>query len=126
MRGAPKEQSRTSAPAGRAGRTAAVILAAGESSRMGSPKALLAWRGTTFLEYLARLFADAALDPLIVVLGHEAPRIHRSVKLPQRTRVVINSQYREGQLSSLQAGIRALAGDALDGMLVNPVDHPAV
>ena len=108
---------------------AGVILAAGESSRMGSPKALLPYRGTTFLEHLAGLlsrFSPERLDPVLLVLGHDADRIHQSVDLAAGVRVLVNPQYRLGQLSSLQAAVRSLAGSAATGLLVAPVDHPCI
>jgi molybdenum cofactor cytidylyltransferase len=118
-------------------RIAGVILAAGESSRMGFPKALLPYRGLTFLETLARLLADARLEPLLVVLGHEHERIRSSVQLPPATEVLINEDYRLGQLSSLETAIRHLlrqpAGAAgqnacrhSSALLAAPVDHPCV
>jgi len=93
---------------------------------MGSPKALLAYRGTTFLEWLAELFAAAELEPLLVVLGHEHERIERAVKLPPSARVLVNENYRLGQLSSLQVAVRYLGGAEAGGLLVAPVDHPCL
>ncbi len=104
---------------------AGVILSAGESSRMGSPKALLAYRGTTFLEHLVNLL-QGRVEPLLVVLGHDADRIRAAVHLPPQVRVLLNQDYRLGQLSSLQTAIRALEGSPVSGLLVVPVDHPAV
>ncbi len=108
---------------------AAVILAAGESSRMGFPKALLPYRGVTFLESLAGLlagFSPARLEPLLAVLGHDSDRILSSVHLPAGVRVLHNRDYHLGQLSSLQHAVRALAGSSAAGLLVAPVDHPCV
>ena len=104
---------------------AGVILSAGESSRMGSPKALLSYRGTTFLEHLVNLL-QGRVEPLLVVLGHGADRIRAAVRLPPQVRVLLNQDYRLGQLSSLQTAIRALEGSPVSGLLVVPVDHPAV
>ena len=104
---------------------AGVILSAGESSRMGSPKALLPYRGTTFLEHLVNLL-QGRVEPLLVVLGHDADRIRAALHLPPQVRVLLNQDYRLGQLSSLQTAIRALEGRPVSGLLVAPVDHPAV
>ena len=104
---------------------AGVILSAGESSRMGSPKALLPYRGTTFLEHLVNLL-QGRVEPLLVVLGHDADRIRAALHLPPQVRVLLNQDYRLGQLSSLQTAIRALDASAVPGLLVAPVDHPAV
>lgn len=92
---------------------------------MGFPKALLPYQGCTFLERLAGLLAPRVL-PLIVVLGHDAERISSAVKLPAGTRVLVNSDYRLGQLSSLQTAIRTLGGSGVAGLLLAPVDHPCV
>jgi molybdenum cofactor cytidylyltransferase len=107
---------------------AGVILAAGESSRMGFAKALLPYRETTFVEYLAGLLADHGLDPLFLVLGHDAGRIRAAVRLPDPVRVLVNENYRQGQLSSLQVAIRAIQAEAvaLRGLLLAPVDHPCL
>ncbi len=104
---------------------AGVILSAGESSRMGSPKALLPYRGTTFLEHLVNLL-QGRVEPLLVVLGHDVDRIRAALHLPPQVRVLLNPNYRLGQLSSLQSAIRALEASAFSGLLVAPVDHPAV
>jgi molybdenum cofactor cytidylyltransferase len=106
-----------------------MILAAGESSRMGRDKALLDYRGSTFLNHLISLFLPR-LSPVVVVLGHNAPAIRAVISASPATesadlRVVINDRYKLGMLSSLQAGIRALPPGA-PGALFTLVDHPAV
>lgn len=53
----------------------AVLLAAGESTRMGSPKALLPWEGTTLLEYQVQQLLQSRCAEVVVVLGHEAGRL---------------------------------------------------
>jgi len=108
---------------------AGMILAAGESSRMGRDKALLDYRGSTFLNHLISLFLSR-LIPVVVVLGHNAPAIRAAIAAGSATesadlRVVINDRYKLGMLSSLQAGIRALPPGA-PGALFTLVDHPAV
>jgi len=103
---------------------AGIILAAGESRRMGRDKALLEYRGDTFLGRLARVFLSR-VDPLIVVLGHHAGEIARALPANDRVRPVINERYREGMLTSLQAGIAALPEDA-EAALFTLVDLPAV
>jgi molybdenum cofactor cytidylyltransferase len=106
-----------------------MILAAGESSRMGRDKALLDYRGSTFLNHLIALFL-ARLSPVVVVLGHNAPAIRAAIAAgpPAESAdlsIVINDRYKLGMLSSLQAGIRALPPGA-PGALFTLVDHPAV
>jgi molybdenum cofactor cytidylyltransferase len=106
-----------------------MILAAGESSRMGRDKALLDYRGSTFLNHLISLFLPR-LSPVVVVLGHNAPAIRAAIAAEPAAesadlRVVVNDRYKLGMLSSLQAGIRALPPGA-PGALFTLVDHPAV
>jgi molybdenum cofactor cytidylyltransferase len=102
--------------------SAGLILAAGESRRMGFPKALLRYREGTFLDRLAGLFA-ARCSPVIVVLGAEADRI-RAAAHPAAT-FVVNPDWVRGQTTSMQCGLGAVPPDA-DGVLFTLVDHPAV
>ena len=101
---------------------AGLILAAGESRRMGSPKALLPYRGETFLDKLCGLFA-ARCSLVIVVLGAGAEEIRARASRPAH--FVVNRNYRSGQTSSMQCGLRAVPPEA-DGVLFTLVDHPAV
>jgi len=101
---------------------AGLILAAGESRRMGFPKALLRYREETFLDRLAGLFA-ARCSPVIVVLGAEAERIRASLH-PAAT-FVVNPDWARGQTTSMQCGLRAVPPET-DGVLFTLVDHPAV
>ncbi|HXX21919.1 MAG TPA: nucleotidyltransferase family protein [Terriglobia bacterium] len=103
---------------------AGLILAAGESSRMGTPKATLTYRGCTFLERIVQTLREGGLTRIVVVLGHRAEEIQQQVK-SEAVQVVINPAYRFGQTSSLQAGLRTLVADDLDAVLLCLVDHPA-
>jgi molybdenum cofactor cytidylyltransferase len=106
---------------------AAIILAAGESRRMGRPKALLACPGTstTFLGHLLRVTVQPTIGFRRVVLGAAADEIQRAAALSPEI-VVLNHDWQKGQLSSLQAGLRSLPEGKTDGVLVCPVDHPLV
>lgn len=104
---------------------AGLILAAGESSRMGTDKALLEYRGRTFLETLLLTLREAGVEHIAVVLGHHAELIRNRSHLAG-AQVVVNSDYRRGQTSSLQAGLRALAPQEPSGVVLCLVDHPAV
>jgi molybdenum cofactor cytidylyltransferase len=104
---------------------AGLILAAGESSRMGTPKATLAYRGRTFLEWIVETLRSAGIERIVVVLGHRAWEIQALVK-SEAIEVVINPDYRSGQTSSLQTGLRALASDDPEAFLLCLVDHPAI
>lgn len=105
----------------------AVILSAGESSRMGRPKALLPIDGVRFVEKIVSTLKSTAVGNIIVVLGHNAQEIRRKISdLP--VTILINHDYKQGQLSSLQVAIRHLesSGGPVDGMLVHLVDHPYI
>jgi molybdenum cofactor cytidylyltransferase len=103
-------------------KAAGLILAAGESRRMGSPKALLRYREETFVDRLTGLFA-ARCCSVTVVLGAGADEIRAHVARPAR--FVVNANYALGQTTSMQCGLRAVPPDA-DGVLFTLVDHPAV
>jgi molybdenum cofactor cytidylyltransferase len=104
---------------------AAVVLAAGESSRMGADKALLMYRGRTFLENIISTLREGGVGRVVVVLGHHAELIEQSVDL-STVEVVVNQDYRLGQTSSLQAGLRILTGNEPEGVVLCLVDHPAM
>jgi molybdenum cofactor cytidylyltransferase len=105
---------------------AAVVLSAGESSRMGRPKALLPIDGQTFIERIVSVLKECHVGRVIVVLGHDADELTRRIaNLP--VEILVNRDYRHGQLSSLQVAVRHLqADDRYDGMLVHLVDHPYI
>ncbi|HWP86088.1 MAG TPA: nucleotidyltransferase family protein [Terriglobia bacterium] len=106
-------------------RIAGILLAAGESRRMGRDKALLPLGKRTFLEHLTAVL-DGEVDPLVVVLGHHAAEIERQVRLPATAVLLRNPDYPQGQLSSLHVALRHLADRVVDGALVCLVDHPAI
>ncbi|MGH9378264.1 MAG: nucleotidyltransferase family protein [Terriglobia bacterium] len=103
---------------------AGLVLAAGESRRMGRDKPLLEYQGRPFLEVILSNLRQAEVARPVVVLGHHADEIRRAISLDD-AEVVINADYRLGQTSSLQAGLRALDSSAITGVLLCLVDHPA-
>ncbi len=104
-------------------RTAGIILAAGESRRMGRPKAFLPFRDGTFLSTLAETFAPFC-SPVVAVFGFDGEAAARLA--PPGVTSVINREYRRGMLTSLQAGLRSLDLTATNRVLFTLVDHPAV
>ena len=89
---------------------------------MGSPKALLPFRGETFLDRLIGVFSGFCA-PIVVVVGADATRIRSSVT--QAAVFAENTDYRLGQLSSMQCGLRAMPQN-IEGILFTLVDHPNV
>src|SRR5579863_2071299 len=101
---------------------AVAILAAGESRRMGTPKALLRYRGKTFLEHLIEVTRHPRVGITQIVLGAGADDIREKLRLNANS-VVLNENWREGQLSSIQAAIRALPPGKTEGLILCPVDQ---
>jgi molybdenum cofactor cytidylyltransferase len=104
----------------------AVVLSAGESSRMGRPKALLPIEGQTFIERIVGALKQSGIERIVVVLGFNAEEMRRRVEhLP--VDIIVNADYKLGQLSSLHAAICHLQkAEDCDGMLVHLVDHPYI
>ena len=107
-------------------RIAAVVLSAGESSRMGRPKALLPIEGETFIGRIVGSLKRTQVGKILVVLGHNAGPLAAAIRaLP--VEILINPNYQLGQLSSLQVAVRNLLSDPdCEGMLVHLVDHPYI
>ena len=103
---------------------AAVILSGGASSRMGSPKALLAYQGRPFLEHLLEVTVHPKIGVRRVVLGAHAEPITKSIALAA-DEIVINADWESGQLSSIQSAIRSLP-EGTDGLLLCLIDHPLI
>jgi molybdenum cofactor cytidylyltransferase len=104
---------------------AVAILSAGESRRMGTPKALLPYRGSTFLQHLIEVTRHPRVGLTRIVLGAGADVIRDTLHLDKAS-VVINNEWEKGQLSSIQAAVRSLPATGTDGMILCPVDHPLV
>jgi molybdenum cofactor cytidylyltransferase len=106
----------------------AVVLSAGESSRMGRPKALLPIEGVRFIEKIVTVLRSTRVGEIIAVLGHNADEMRQKVSdLP--VKIVVNPDYKQGQLSSLIAAIRNIESGEnhrVDALLVHLVDHPYI
>ena len=110
----------------RAPEIAAIVLAAGGSSRMGRPKMLLPVGGRTMLAAAVAPHLEAVSGRVVVVLGKDARRIRAEAGLPAapRLHVVVNRRWRDGMSSSLRRGLD-VCGDA-DAVLVALGDQPGV
>ena len=105
-------------------RVAAVILAAGGSTRFGSPKQLARWRGKTFIEQAVDTALASSARPVVVVLGAEAERC-RAALADRPVEVVVNKSWMEGQSTSMQTGLAALPAN-IGGAVFFLVDLPGV
>tara|TARA_Y100001960_G_scaffold22328_1_gene19554 strand:+ start:238 stop:858 length:621 start_codon:yes stop_codon:yes gene_type:complete len=105
-------------------RAAAILLAAGESSRMKTIKALLPWCHTNLLGYSVDSIIKAGYSPLVVVLGYEATRLKPHIPISATT--VVNKDYLTGKSSSIIKGIKTLESLSLnlDSVLITSVDQP--
>ncbi len=99
-----------------------VILAAGESRRMGFPKPLLEYQGRSFLRHIIETHQAAHL-PCCVVLGYQREEIEKRTDLSSVT-VLVNPTPSRGPLSSLQIALEHAAGSS--ALILHPVDHPLV
>ena len=104
---------------------AVAILSGGQSRRMGSPKALLPYQGKTFLEHLLEVTQHPRVRVTSIVLGAHAEEIGQLLS-GHPVNVVVNAEWRKGQLSSIQAAIRSLSVDSTEGLILCPVDHPII
>jgi molybdenum cofactor cytidylyltransferase len=117
---------------GRALSLCAVILAAGESSRMGRDKALLPWpppganapTGDTFLSAAIRLFTPY-VDMVLVVAGKNAQQL-APIVYANGASLVVNPDPDRGQFSSLQTGLQEVLTRGRDAAMVTLVDRPPV
>jgi len=101
-----------------------VVLAAGSSTRMGRNKLLLDLGGETMVRRAVRAAVEAGVDEVVVVLGHEEPRVRAELDgLPCTP--VVNPDHAEGAGTSVRTGVRQLAGRA-DALVVVLADMPFV
>jgi len=102
----------------------AIVLAAGESSRMGRPKPLLPLNGETFLSHLLGEIRASRVSRTVLVLGHR-PEVILEAMPEVAPLAVVNPNYQLGQLSSLQVGLDAVGHEA-DATLMCLADHPFI
>ena len=101
----------------------AIVLAAGASRRMGSPKALLNIGEKTFLRHIVDLLSSAGLTRVTIVLGADEEKLRLSLEWFDGT-IAVNQHWQEGQLSSIITGLDSLDPGRTRGAMICPVDHP--
>jgi len=104
---------------------AAIVLAAGASRRMGTPKALLTHGGEPFLSGILKAAYAAGIERRVAVLGYMADKILSVIDLTG-VQVVRSTELDAGPIGSVRAGISAVGNHPVDGILVWPVDRPRV
>ena len=103
--------------------TAALLLAAGESRRMGATKALLPWRGVPLLDHQITALRQAGIDTVVVVLGHQAGDLEPVLGNRPGVTAVVNPDYAQGKTTSIKAGLGALA-EGVSSIVILNVDQP--
>lgn len=104
---------------------ALVLLAAGMSSRMGSPKQLLPYLGKPLVRHAVEVALASECRPVVVVLGAKADAI-RAVIQDLPIEIVENPRWSEGMGTSIASGVNALGSRPLDGLILALADQPLV
>ena len=101
------------------------MLAGGESSRMGEPKALLPWvDGAPLIAYQINALALAGYAPIVVVLGHAPDALRAAIPPGVDISVVVNERYQDGRSTSIVAGLGPLPVTRTEAVLIASVDQP--
>jgi len=102
-----------------------IILAAGESRRLGNPKQLLSFGGNTLLTRVANTACESGLNPVIAVLGANDDKISATLNIPGLM-VVKNDDWKEGMASSIRIGLSSILElfPQVDGVILLVCDQP--
>ena len=104
--------------------TVAILLAAGESRRMGQPKALLPWQGTSLLTHQVTAMRSAGVDRVVVVLGHRADELKGELEGINGVTWALNPDYLQGKTTSVKVGVSAAGVEQADTLMILNVDQP--
>ncbi|UJG43442.1 MAG: nucleotidyltransferase family protein [Candidatus Heimdallarchaeum endolithica] len=99
-----------------------VILAAGESKRMGKPKGLLVYKGTFFIQHQIKSLKEIGFENIVVVLGKDYSRYVELVPKLKNEIIVRNLQTEKGQFFSIQCGLKKVREFSDDGVFILPID----
>lgn len=104
-----------------------LVLAGGGSARLGHPKQLLSYRGTTLLQHSVQEALAAGVGPVIVVLGADAENVKKSLDHPP-VKVVINHGWKEGMASSIRCGVQDFQKNypGVEGLILMVCDQPFI
>src|SRR5262245_66451048 len=109
----------------RTGSIAGIVVAAGTRTRMGQNKLFMELEGETLVRRVVARVSNAGVNPLVVVLGHEAERVQGALEgIPYIP--VLNEEYERGVNSSLRAGIHAVSSTSAQAAVVVLADMPFV
>ena len=101
-----------------------IILAAGLSTRMGEPKQLLPFGGSTIIETVIDNLLGSKLNEVIVVIGHKAEKVQAHIQ-HKPVKIAFNPDYQQGMLTSAQCGVRSISASA-DAFAMTLVDLPLI
>lgn len=108
-------------------KTGIIILAAGTSTRLGSPKQLLVYSGATLLQHSVEVAQTADADPVVVILGANADLIKSEIK-NTKANAVVNPEWKEGMASTIRFGLQTLLklNPEVDAVVMMVADQPFV
>jgi molybdenum cofactor cytidylyltransferase len=106
-------------------KTGIIILAAGNSTRMGEPKQLMMYKNKTFLQHIIEEAKNASLDPVICVVGYQSELVTKSISGTGAS-IVYNNQWPEGMGSGIAAGIKQLLLSDADSVILSVSDQPYI
>src|SRR5215831_18057120 len=104
---------------------AAIILAAGRSSRMGTHKLLLPYKGRPIVNWVLAAACASQVDSIIVIIGHDAQQVDAALQAERWFLVIQNPWYVDGMSTSLRIGLAATPSD-VDGALILLGDQPLI
>ena len=102
----------------------AILLAAGESRRMGQLKALLPWQGVSLIKHQVASLRAGGVDQIVVVLGHRSDELKSELADTAGVSWQLNPDYLQGKTMSIKAGLNALGTDQPQALLLLNVDQP--